>query len=639
MSTITNLFEEAVKKYGDNPYLWEKKTNQYESSTYKEIHIRVYNFAAGLIQLGIQKGDRIALISEGRNDWVVSELGILYCGAVNVPLSVKLTESAEIEFRLKHSGARMVIASKNQVNKLNPIKKSFSCLEKIILLDPQEQYEIDEIYFEDVISLGKEYLFNNKTEFDKIWKSIKPEYPANICYTSGTTSDPKGIVLSHGNYTANAEQSLSLMDVPEWYVTLLILPWDHAFAHSVGIYALMRAGASIASVQAGSTAMETLKNIPLNIKETRPHFILSVPALAKNFRKNIESGVAAKGRIINSLFNFGLKLAYFYNGSDWKEKGKGLRILVKPLYSLIDKIIFKKVRENFGGHLRFFVGGGALLDSELQRFFYAIGIPMFQGYGLTEAAPVISCNSERKHKFGSSGYVVTKLELKICDENGFELPRLEKGEIVVRGENVMTGYWKNQESTIETIKNGWLYTGDMGYMDKDNFLFVQGRFKSLLIADDGEKYCPEGIEETFVGQSYLIDQCMLYNNQNPYTVCLLVPNKEAVAHWLAEKQLDITSDNAICTALKLLEAEISKYRSGQKFGNMFPQRWIPAAIGIIDNPFTEENHMLNSTLKMVRGKIAEHYISSIEFLYKPEAKDICNIENKNSMRRILSDSK
>ena len=194
----------------------------------------------------------------------------------------------------------------------------------------------------------------------------------------------------------------------------------------------MKNGASMASVQTGKTAMENLKNIPVNIKESRPTFLLSVPTLAKNFRKNIENGIKQKGPIIEKLFKKALELAYDYNGNGWN-RGKGLRKLKKPLTMLFDKILFGKIRENFGGRLEFFIGGGALLDIELQRFFYAIGIPMFQGYGLSESSPVISANVPQKHKLGSSGSIVPNLEVKICDEKGNALATGQHGEIVVKG--------------------------------------------------------------------------------------------------------------------------------------------------------------------------------------------------------------
>ncbi len=634
MQTIIELFEESVRKYPDNPLMLEKTTDKYEPASYKEIRQAVAEFAAGLTGMGIKKGDRIALLSEGRNDWVISELAILYSGAINIPLSVKLGDASEIKFRLVHSGARMVIVSGGQAHKLNDLKNEIQGLEKVILLDKPGQMGEKNILYRDIREAGRKILSSEPEKFDERWKSIKGDDFANICYTSGTTADPKGIILSHRNYTANVEQARSLMDVPEWYTTLLILPWDHAFAHTAGIYTLISSGASMASIQVGKTPMETLKNIPHNIKEIRPVFLLSVPALAKNFRKNIETGVRQKGKVAKKLFEWGLSVAYKYNGIGW-DKGRGIRFLLKPLVALFDKILFSKVRENFGGRLQFFIGGGALLDIELQRFFYALGIPMFQGYGLSEASPIISSNSQKKHKLGSSGYLVSDLELKICDEDKNELPTGEKGEIVVKGENVMKGYWQNEEATASTIVDGWLYTGDMGYMDDDGFLYVLGRFKSLLISDDGEKYSPEGIEEAFTGQSQYIDQCMLYNNQNPYTVALIVPNKEALKRWLKEKNLKPETREGQIAMLKLIEMELNEYRIGKKYEKMFPQRWLPAAIGILEEPFTESNQLLNSTLKIVRGKITGRYKERIDYLYTVEAKDICNSMNVEAANKLM----
>lgn len=637
MQTLIHLFEESVRKFPNNPYLLEKKNNAFEPETYSQVRERVYLFAAGLMSLGVKKGDRLALLSEGRNDWVISELGIMYTGAINVPLSVKLGDASEISFRLFHSGTKMIVVSGNQAIKLKNLKNEISGLERVIILDETADLDEKDILFSEVIERGKRFLETNRADFEKTFRSIEGSDYANICYTSGTTADPKGIILTHRNYTANIEQSLTLMEVPEWYSTLLILPWDHAFAHTTGIYTLMRAGASLASIQVGKSPMETLKNIPINIKETKPVFLLSVPALAKNFRKNIENAIREKGGVVEKLFQAGLKIAYTYNGIGYN-RGKGFRILLKPLYKLFDIIIFKKIKANFGGRLKFFVGGGALLDIELQRFFYAIGMPMFQGYGLTEASPVISSNSEKRHKLGSSGYLVYPMELKICDDDGNELLVGEKGEIVVKGENVMAGYWNNPEATSSTIKDGWLFTGDMGYMDRDGFLYVLGRFKSLLIADDGEKYSPEGIEEAFTEQSSFIDQCMLYNNQNPYTVALVVPNKEAIKRWLKHENLQIDTEEGQEAVLKMIESEINEYRIGRKYEKMFPQRWLPASIGILSEGFTEANHMMNSTMKMVRGKITEYYMKRIEYLYTPEAKDIKNAQNLESLRKLFLDS-
>jgi long-chain acyl-CoA synthetase len=305
---------------------------------------------------------------------------------------------------------------------------------------------------------------------------------------------------------------------------------------------------------------------------------------------------------------------------------------------VFDVLIFNKIREGFGGRLQFFIGGGALLDIELQRFFYAIGIPMLQGYGLTEAAPLISANSIQCHKLGSSGLIVENLELKICDADGRNLAAGEKGEIVIRGENVMAGYWMNPEATDAALQNGWLHTGDMGYLDRDGFLYVLGRFKSLLIADDGEKYSPEGMEEMMMAQSPVIEQCMLYNNQNPYTVILVYPNREKIIHFLHDKKLDPSSLQGIHAALDHIAQELSEYRTGRNHGDLFPQRWLPAAIGILDEGFTVENHLLNFQLKAVRGKVIERFDSVIRNLYTPDGKNIRNEQNAKALRTLLQRS-
>jgi long-chain acyl-CoA synthetase len=633
MKSLIQFFEESAEKYESNVYLWEKPQDKYEGTTYGETRKQVYEFAAGLITLGIKKGDRLSLISEGRNSWVIGELGILYSGAINVPLSVKLSPE-EIKFRINHSESRMILASSIQAGKINPIINDCKTIEKIIHFDTQEEYSENEIHFNEVRKAGREWLEKpeNRSRFEEIYTGIKPSDFANICYTSGTTADPKGIILTHGNYVTNVYQSYSLMDIPSFYKTLLILPWDHSFGHTCGIYAFMGKGASIASVKTGKTPMETLRNLPACLKEIKPNLLMSVPAIAKNFRKNVEKGIREKGKMAEILFNHAIKISYSYNKEGWN-KGRGLQKLKKPLIDLYDKILFKKIRENFGGELDYFIGGGALLDIELQRFFYALGIPMYQGYGLSEASPVISSNSAGRHRLGSSGAIVNNMDLKICDDDGKELPEGQKGEIVIKGGNVMHGYWKNETATRETIKDGWLYTGDMGYLS-EGFLYVLGRFKSLLIADDGEKFSPEGIEETISEQSKYIDQCMLYNNQKPYTVALIVPNQHSLKLYLEEKNLTADSDEGRKAVTNLLENEVDEYRTNGKYGNMFPQRWLPVSIGILEEGFTEENGLMNSSLKIVRGKIMERYMDLIDYLYTPNAKDVNNEMNLEEIEKM-----
>jgi len=635
MRTIPQLFEDSCDQFPVNVLIREKSKGKYLETTYHDLRLDVYSVAAELISKGVTKGDRIALFAEGSCQWLVAELAIFYVGAVSVPLSVKINQASDLLFRLNHSGCKSIFISSDELPKIRGIKKNLGEVESYFVFNPKSDLDADEVDYNQLLKDGTRSYADQKSEIDRRWKNIQENDAASISYTSGTTAEPKGIILTHRNYTANVEQSCSLFNVPSWYTTLLILSWDHSFAHTAGLYVMMKNGASISVVDPGSSPMERLRNIPVNILEVKPVFMLSVPAMARNFKKNIESGIKAKGKMTSKLFSAAMKIAYYYNGDGWSRKTLG-QVLVKPLLMFYDKILFCKIRENFGGRLRFFTGGGALLDIELQRFFYAIGIPMYQGYGLTEAAPVISSNTPDKHKMGTSGILVSDLKLKILDEDGNDCALESKGEIVVKGENVMKGYWRNEKATSETLKDGWLHTGDLGFFDQDGFLHVLGRFKSLLIGNDGEKYSPEGIEEAMIVNSKYIDQCMLHNNQDPYTVGLIVPSKPALIEYLKNNSIDRDSENAIESILKKIKKELDQYFPGGEFDNLFPVRWLPSAFAILDEPFTEENGMINSTLKMVRSKVTVTHKKTIDSLYTKEGKKILNPTNVANLRRLLN---
>ena len=624
--TIIDFVEKYTHEYSDLTFLREKVDGVWTETTFRETREEAYKIGAGLMQLGLKKGDKVALLSQGRNLWVTSELGILYAGGVNVPLSIKLTESTDLLFRIQHSDSRYVIVSEQQLPKIRSIIDKCPLVEKVIVLDPITDYLPNEMPIAELIAMGKAFLAEHAEDFRAVYQSILPDDYANISYTSGTTADPKGILLTHRNYTANVEQGASVIQCRKHDVMLIILPLDHCFAHVAGFYTMMYYGGSIATVPIGRTAIATLKNIPIAIKEVRPMLMLSVPALARNFRKNIETSIKAKGKTVERLYEFALNNAIKYNKEYWNRGGwQAWRL---PLVKLFDKIIFTAVREGFGGRMRFFVGGGALLDIELQRYFCAVGMPMFQGYGLSEATPIICANSMGHAIFGSSGRIVSPLDLKICDDEGNELPHGQKGEIVIKGENVMAGYWKNPESTAKTIVDGWLHTGDMGYVTNEHpgYLWVVGRFKSLLISADGEKYSPEGFEDSLTDGSKYIEQVILHNNQDPYTIVLVVPNKDTLKEYVKGQGIDPTTEAGKKAMLQKIQDEVNEYRKG-KFAGMFPEQWLPKAIAVLPEAFTEQNHMVNSTMKIVRGKVEEYYADRIEYAYTPDGKELINEKN------------
>ena len=285
--------------------------------------------------------------------------------------------------------------------------------------------------------------------------------------------------------------------------------------------------------------------------------------------------------------------------------------------------------------MHFFVGGGALLDIELQRWYNAIGVPVFQGYGLSEATPIICANSAGHAIFGSSGRTVEPMDIKICDEEHNEVPDGVTGEIVIRGENVMAGYWKNPEATAKTVVDGWLYTGDRGYLyPKDRrYLYVTGRFKSLLIAADGEKYSPEGYEDNLTSVSPFVEQAIIHNNQDPYTILLVVPNKELFRSWLAKEHpgVDASSEEGRKLMLQKLQSEVDTYRKGGKHEGMFPEKWLPSAIVVCPEAWTEQNGLVNSTAKIVRGKVEKHFQDLIDYAYTPEGKALLNNRNMQAI--------
>ncbi len=636
--TIIDFVEKYSHKYENHPYLREKVNGNWKVITQGQTREEAYRIGAGLMSLGLKKGDKIALLSESRAMWILAELGALYAGATDVPLSVNLGEGKDLIFRINHSDAKWILVSGNHLPKIRAILSECPNVEKVIVFDDvafdYDKLEDKEIRMSEIQKMGDEFLKAHKAEFEARYKSIGPDDYANISYTSGTTADPKGILLTHRNYTANVEQGNSVISIDEGNVMLIILPLDHCFAHVAGMYTMMIYGGSIAFVPIGKNAMATLRNIPTAISEVRPHVMLSVPALARNFKKNIETGIKKKGATTEKLFNFAVKNAIKYN-KEYYNRGTGGTFWRKPLVDLFDKILFSKVRESFGGRMKFFVGGGALLDIELQRFFCAVGMPMFQGYGLTEATPIICANSTGHARFGSSGRIVKPMDCVILDAEGKEVPHGTRGEIVIRGENVMAGYWKNPKATADTVIDGWLHTGDMGYIcpEDPDFLYVVGRFKSLLISSDGEKYSPEGFEDSITETSKWVNACVLHNNQKPFCVALFVPDKAALTEAAQKHGLDPASEEGRNYMLDLIQADVDSYKKGGKHEGMFPERWLPSAIGLCDEEFTIANKMMNSTMKIVRGKVEEHYADLLDYLYTAEGKDIHNVRNHQALKQ------
>ena len=615
--TIPNLLEKAAVLYKENNYLSYKTDNGWTSYTYSEVKENTYAIAASLKSYGIKKEDRIAIISEGSPMWVMAEHGIVCCGGISVPLSVKLLPE-EIPYRFNHAEVKAVFTSHNHLEKIIAIDPLIDNKDMLIIYLDEDYDHFEHILEKNGISTergrsywqlleeGKSILKTQADYLEEVLLSITENDVVNICYTSGTTGNPKGIMLSHVNYYCNAKDGTSVFKLKKGFRTLIILPIDHSFAHTVAIYGALFSALDLYFLDARGGLVNALKNIPINLAEVKPEFILTVPALSGNFISKMKDGVAAKGNLINALFMAGLKAANRMVGDGYESVAWYKKLIPFFPYKIASLLIFKKLKNVFGGELNYLVGGGALLDIAQQQFYYAIGSPVFQGYGLTEAAPIISANTPDNHKLGTSGRVMPSIECKIMKDAISEAEKGEKGEIVIRGENIMKGYFKNEEDTSACIRDGWLWTGDLGFLDEDDFLVVTGRNKALLISEDGEKYSPEEIEEAIINSSEFISQAMIYNDHKRYTSAVITLNPSKI------KRLKHHSPEEV---IKVIKSDLNSFKSQAAYKGKFPPKWTPTTLYIASEQFSEENKMINSTLKMVRHKITSHYQSEIDIMY------------------------
>ncbi len=640
--TVFKMLDKASVVYASDPYLSTKGDKGWVRTSFLEAKKKARLLASAFLELGLKPGYKVAILSEAKSDWIISEFAALYSGGISVPLSIKLL-SEEVPFRVNHSDSELFIISENTLEKvISQWEKYENRNLQLLLLDKPSSkitsqctaHQFDEsklLFVSDLYKIGEEQLGKNTETLNKIENETDEDNVVTISYTSGTTGNPKGIMLTHLNYYSNSHAAVATFQIKEKISTLLILPTDHSFAHTVGIYTALVKGLSLHFVDARGGGLNALKNIPQNLIEAKSNFLLTVPALTSNFIQKFKEGIKSKGPFIEGIFNRGIEAAIKRNGDGFNKPGLTVQISTWFNQFMAEKLIFKKLRLVFGSEIEFLVGGGALLDIKQQQFYKAIGIPIYQGYGLTEATPIISTNTPYHHKMGTSGRVLEGIRCKICDDEGRELAQGQKGEILIQGDNVMKGYYKNESATAETLKNGWLHTGDLGYMDQDGFLVVVGRAKALLISEDGEKYSPEEIEEAIINSSECIQQIMIYNDHEKYTSALISLNKKAIEELIQKEGISSYTE-----LNKSIKDQILLFAKQIEFKDKFPSKWIPSNFQIIADEFSEDNKMINSTLKMVRHRITETYKSRLDLMYGDKARQNALDENIKVLSTLLN---
>ncbi len=636
--TLFTILREAAAERPGAPYMQERHPDGWKEATRRQIQEEARAVAGFLLSAGLRRGDRVTLLAEGRNSWVSAEFGIFFAGGIGVPISVKIKERSEILFRMAHSGSRFAITSEMHREKIADLDAELPDLEGILVMDPVAPGagRMKVWSWPEVIARGRAFACDHAETLRAIEEGASEEDPVTLTYTSGTTAEPKGILLSHKNYYVNVIDVHRSFPLPPPVYTLLILPWDHSFGQTVGLFGFLEMKGEVAAVEAARTEMGTIRNIPKNLKEVGPTYLLVVPALVENFRKNITTQIRQKGGLSSAMVDAVVAMGTRVNGDAFRKRFDPLSLAVWPIYLLLRSLIRSRIRRSLGGRLVFMVSGGSACSIEHVRWFAALGLPVYQGYGLSETSPVIASNTFQKGQFkiGSSGRPFPWAQVRIVGEEGASLPVGRTGEIWVRGDCVMLGYWRNECATREAITDGWFHTGDLGYLDRDGFLFVVGRIKSLLVGMNGEKYSPEALEQHIVDTIPFIRQVMLYNQQDPFTVALAVADVEEIRDFLKAKGISGATDAECDVVLEAIRQSLMRYRKDPALTAQFVVTWTAKTFALLPQGFTEENGMMNSSLKIVRRKVVALYQERVKRLYKEE-EDPLNPANREVLRSLL----
>ena len=587
---LVTMFFDQAEKHGDKPFLWAKENGAYRSQSWTEAAGSVSALAGGLKSLGVEEGDRVVLVSENRPEWLIAELAIMSAGAIPVPAYTTNLVSDHIHI-LSNSGAvGALVSTRKLAENLLPAAHQSDGARFVIGM---EQLEADQpvnaelLEWSAILERGRE----NSESVRETARDIGTDRTAVIIYTSGTGGAPKGVMLSHRailHNCAGATHALEQMGLGE-EVFLSFLPLSHSYEHMAGQFFPIAIGAQIYYA-------EGAEHLSRNMPEARPTVMTAVPRLYELLYSRITKGVADAGGMKQKLFNKAVEL-----GIKKFDDPNSLTIGERIVDRVVDKLVRDKVRASFGGRLRVLVSGGAPLNLEIGMFFTGLGLKLLQGYGLTESAPLVSVNLPNKVKMHTVGPPVINTEVRIAED----------GEILVRGDLVMQGYWQNAEATSEVIRDGWLHTGDVGSIDEDGFIQITDRKKDIIVNSGGDNISPQRVEGILALEPE-IAQAMVYGDKRPHLVAILVPDEEFAKQWsetngVTDKFEDLAENKEFVDALA--EA-VDRVNSGLSTIERI-RRFIVAT-----EAFTIENEMMTPSLKVRRFKVIEKYGSALEALYR-----------------------
>jgi long-chain acyl-CoA synthetase len=587
--TVPQMLQRSADRHATRPAIQHRVGDEWQRISYRELAERVMHFALGLAELGIRRGDRVALLSETRPEWAVADLAILSLGAVNVPLYSTLP-AAQVRHIVGDSGAvALIVEDPKQLKKAQEVRGELPDLQHLIVIEAGEVFAADTASFTAVEQVGAG-LPGKAERYERLWHMVQPGDLASIIYTSGTTGLPKGAMLTHDNLMSNAQALPELVDIRPTDVFLSALPLAHVFARMAGHYLPLLAGSTAAYSQG-------LRHLKREMAEVQPTVVAHVPRLYESIQAGIEEGAAKRSPRDRRLFAWALGVGERHNGP--LAAGKKPGPLTSLEYRLANQLVLSKLRERVvGNRLRYFISGGAPLAVDTQRFFHAVGWTMLQGYGLTETSPVITLNRPNRVKYGSVGPPIPAVEVQIAAD----------GEILSRGPHIMRGYYNLPEESAQAIDaEGWFHTGDIGLLDDDGYLRITDRKKDIIVLANGKNVAPQPIEAKLLASPFIATPA-LFGDQQAVVVALIVPNFARLEAWSKERGIATDSRRALLDhpdVRKLYKAEIDAHtRELADFEKI-------RRFALLEEEFSQDGGELTPTLKVKRRVVADKYAGTL----------------------------
>ena len=591
--TLIRIFLEAVATHRRQDQFMRRTASGWESIASDRALADVESLALALRALGVERGDRVALLSENRYEWAVTDLAVLGLGAVTVPFYPTLTAHQIRELLANCEPKVAVVSTRAQLEKARAAKSGLAFLRALVTMDDAPAGgPADEHALPALLERGAALRAAEPGAFAASAAAVRPEDLATIIYTSGTTGEPKGAMLTHGNIASNVAASLRVLQYGSADRHLSFLPLCHIFERMAGFYSILACGAGIA--YAGS-----IDSVAADAAEVKPTIMTAVPRFFEKVNARVMAAAAARPPVARAIFSWGLAQGVARARAHYARRG------VPPLTALMlpiaDRLVMSKIRARMGGRLRFCVSGSAPLSPAVIEFFYAIGIPVIEGYGLTETSPVICVNPYGREKPGTVGPPIPGVEVRIGEE----------GEILTRGPHVMKGYYRNEVATREALRDGWFHTGDIGHLDADGYLVITDRLKDVLVLAGGKKVAPQPLEKRLRDSAW-VSEAVLIGDRKPYVTCLVVPDfaaleAEAKARgWTVagrRELLDHPDVRALYQAeVDRMNADLAPFEQVKRFA-------------ILPRDFTMEHGEITPTMKLRRRAVIEHFSDEIDALY------------------------